>query len=104
LFVCTWLRATGVEAGVQKLLGHQQLNSTMVYARVYDRTVEDDYYTAMAVVEQRLDFGNSTIDTAKPIADFQELLERLEVPHLALKTRLTLVTQLREMLREMACA
>lgn len=39
---------------IQALLGHRRLNSTMVYARVHDRTVAGDYYTAMAVIEERL--------------------------------------------------
>ncbi|MDT8306748.1 MAG: tyrosine-type recombinase/integrase [Anaerolineae bacterium] len=39
---------------LQKLLGHQRLNATMVYARVHDRTVAADYYAAMAVIEKQL--------------------------------------------------
>jgi integrase len=39
---------------IQKLLGHKKLNTTMVYARAYDQTVEADYYAAMSRVEQRL--------------------------------------------------
>ena len=39
---------------IQKFLGHKRLNSTMVYARVHDQTVADDYYSAMERVEQRL--------------------------------------------------
>ena len=38
---------------IQKLLGHQRLNSTMIYARVHDRTVAEGYYAAMEVVEKR---------------------------------------------------
>jgi hypothetical protein len=33
----------------------QWLNSTMVYARVHNRTVAEDYYAAMDVVERRLE-------------------------------------------------
>ncbi len=40
---------------IQMLLGHKRLNTTLTYARVYDRTVAEDYYTAMAVVEKRLE-------------------------------------------------
>jgi len=40
---------------IQKLLGHRRLNSTMVYARVHNRTVAQDYFSAMAQVEQRLE-------------------------------------------------
>jgi integrase/recombinase XerC len=44
-------------ASIQKFLGHKRLNSTMIYARVHDRTVADDYYAAMDRIEQRLDVG-----------------------------------------------
>jgi site-specific recombinase XerD len=40
---------------IQQLLGHKRLNSTMIYARVHDRTVAQDYYAAMAAIEQRLE-------------------------------------------------
>ena len=36
---------------IQQLLGHKRLNSTMIYARVHDRTVAEDYFEAMSVVE-----------------------------------------------------
>jgi hypothetical protein len=40
---------------IQKFLGHKALSTTMVYARVHDHTVADDYYMAMERVEQRLE-------------------------------------------------
>ncbi len=40
---------------IQALLGHRRLNSTMVYARVHDQTVAQDYYAAMALIEKRLE-------------------------------------------------
>jgi hypothetical protein len=39
---------------IQKLMGHRELSTTMVYARVHDQTVADDYYRAMGSVERRL--------------------------------------------------
>ena len=39
---------------IQALLGHQRLNTTMVYARVHNETVAEDYFTAMEKVEKRL--------------------------------------------------
>jgi hypothetical protein len=37
------------------LLGHQHINTTLVYARVHDRTVAEDYYLAMEVIENKLE-------------------------------------------------
>jgi integrase/recombinase XerC len=39
---------------IQSLLGHQRLNSTMVYARIHDQTVADDYYAAMRLIENQM--------------------------------------------------
>lgn len=36
---------------IQKLLGHQYISTTMIYARVHDRTVETDYRQAMRQIE-----------------------------------------------------
>ena len=36
---------------IQKLLGHKHLNTTMIYARVSDATVEADYRSAMRQIE-----------------------------------------------------
>lgn len=38
---------------IQKLLGHEHLDPTMIYARVYDGTVEADYRKAMRIIEQQ---------------------------------------------------
>src|SRR5919108_6244935 len=40
---------------IQKFLGHKELSTTMVYARVHDQTVAEDYFAAMERVEQRLE-------------------------------------------------
>ena len=40
---------------IKEILGHRRLNSTMVYARVHNRTVAADYYAAMSVIEKRLE-------------------------------------------------
>lgn len=37
---------------IQKLLGHEHLDTTMIYARVWDTTVEADYRQAMAQIER----------------------------------------------------
>ena len=38
---------------IQKLLGHEQLSTTMIYARVHDPTVEHDYRQAIDQIERR---------------------------------------------------
>lgn len=39
---------------IQMLLGHKRLNTTMIYTRVHNETVVQNYYRAMAVIEERL--------------------------------------------------
>jgi len=36
---------------IQKLLGHQLISTTMIYARVYDATAEADYRRALTRIE-----------------------------------------------------
>jgi hypothetical protein len=36
---------------IQALLGHSRLNTTMIYARVHDKTVMADYFRAMEEIE-----------------------------------------------------
>jgi len=38
---------------IQKLLGHKMLSTTMIYARVHDHTLENDYHQAMTRIEQQ---------------------------------------------------
>jgi hypothetical protein len=38
---------------IQKILGHQHLDTTMIYARVLDKTVEADYQQVMHQIEQQ---------------------------------------------------
>lgn len=40
---------------IQKLLGHTNLNTTMIYARAYDETVMHDYFRAVRVIEDQSD-------------------------------------------------
>jgi len=45
---------------IQKLLGHRCISTTMIYAKVHDQSVSDDYYKAMERIETRLAFDNET--------------------------------------------
>ena len=82
---------------IQKLLGHRRLNSTMIYARVHDRTVGEDYYAAMAKVENRLTLATEIGETDGHTYLLQ-LIDRLTEPQLDLDTRLDLVAQMRAVL------
>ncbi len=44
---------------VQTILGHQHIDTTLGYARLYDGTVAADYYRAMARVEQQMSFNDN---------------------------------------------
>jgi site-specific recombinase XerD len=45
---------------IQKLLGHENINTTMIYARVLDKTLETDYHHAMHLIElQHLPFSTT---------------------------------------------
>ena len=61
---------------IQRFLGHKQLSTTMVYARVHDHTVAEDYYTAMEQVEQRLDLID-TIEESRTTTQAEELAAML---------------------------
>lgn len=50
---------------LQKFLGHQDINKTLIYARVYDETVRQQFAAAMAHIE------------AIPVADWPRQLEQL---------------------------
>jgi flagellar biosynthesis regulator FlaF len=82
------------------------LNSTMIYARVHDRTVAEDYYAAMAQIEKSLDLaagqapaaetGDASMAmSAKERVQLLELLNRLAEPQLDPEVRMNLVKQIR---------
>ena len=90
---------------IQKFLGHKELSTTMIYARVHDQTVADDYYTAMSQVEKRLELIGAPASTQEPIAENEraQLLEfttQLAAPELSTEIRLELVAHIREVLLE----
>lgn len=65
--LATRLLNAGMEiTRIQKLLGHEHVNTTMIYARVHDQTVEADYRSAMQLIErQQMPFSSTPI----PVAD-----------------------------------
>jgi len=88
---------------IQKFLGHKELSTTMIYARVHDQTVADDYYAAMQEVEKRLDLPIIQEGASVPIGESErtqllELTTQLELPELNLELRLEITAQMREVL------
>ena len=73
--LATRLLNSGMEiTRIQKLLGHEQVDTTLIYARVYDQTVEADYRHAMQRIErQQMPLSSTPI----PVADL------LANPHMA---------------------
>lgn len=88
---------------VQSLLGHERLDTTLGYARLYDGTIAADYYRAMSQIEKRLDLLGSQEEVTAPIgkderAQLLMLTTQLEQPELNLDARLSIVSQMREVL------
>jgi site-specific recombinase XerD len=85
---------------IQKLLGHRQIDTTLIYARVHDRTVAEDYYAAMTNIEKCLDpsvLVNTDLQmiSVNEHAQLLELVSQLAEPQLELDARLNLVEQMR---------
>ena len=85
---------------IQKLLGHHDLSSTLIYARVHDRTVADDYYAAMARIEKGLTPASKRPkprdeQTRKQLL---KLTRELAQPRLSRPARLGLAKQMRQVL------
>lgn len=75
----------------------------MVYARVHDQTVADDYFAAMTRVEQRLALEPQTAESAPTRGNQPQLLallDQLAVPTLEPTARLVVVPQLRSLLTQ----
>ena len=91
---------------IQRFLGHKELSTTMIYARVHDQTVADDYYAAMQKVEQRLDLlgeqENIQVSTTEneraQLLALLALTEQLAAPELGTEIRLDIVAQMRQVL------
>jgi integrase/recombinase XerD len=88
---------------IQKLLGHKKLNTTMIYARAHDQTVEQDYFAAMNRVEQRMELSNEHEKVSQwlPMNERVQLLaiaEKLAEPELSQASRLELVGQIYDVL------
>lgn len=57
---------------LQKFLGHQDINTTLIYARVYDHTVRDHFATTMAQIEG-IAISNRPIEVSEPVLSILEV-------------------------------
>lgn len=85
---------------IQKLLGHKRLNTTMIYARAYDETVEEDYFRAMSSVEKRMELLDEAEEKEEPVTEDAKgqilaLTEKLTEPELSAEERLVIAAQIR---------
>jgi len=93
---------------IQKFLGHKELNTTMIYARVHDQTVGDDYYSAMQKVEQRLDLVGDLEELESSIQDNKrvqllELIQQVVEPGLSVQSQIEIADRMREVLMDWQC-
>jgi len=67
---------------IQKILGHKNINTTMIYARAFNRTVADDFYAAMERVEKRLEIASGEEENTRD-GKLQDYLDQLAQPGLS---------------------
>ena len=86
---------------IQRFLGHKEIGTTMIYARVHDQNVAEDYFTAMERVEQRLDIVPPELEESIEVVNVQErnqileFAEQLAQPEISFSERLSIAEQLR---------
>lgn len=88
---------------IQRFLGHKTLDATMIYARVHNHTVAEDYFSAMERIEKRLGLLTDPEPAGKPLENGERnqllaLAEQLAEPELPHSDRLELVSQMRWLL------
>lgn len=88
---------------IQKFLGHKELSTTMIYARVHDKMVAEDYYAAMGLVEKRLELAGEPPEAPYQLGfnerdQLLQLVNQLAMPELNPEARLEVVAQMREVL------
>jgi len=88
---------------IQKFLGHKKFSTTMIYARVHDQTVADDYYAAMSQIERRLELSKDLPTIFENPASIErdqliQLIDELALPKLNLAERLEIVIWIRQIL------
>ncbi len=86
---------------VQLLLGHQHIDTTLSYARLYDGAVAADYFQAMLQVESRLALPEDNVAPPPGPAELLALVDALSAGALK-NTQAEIVRNLRSGLIELA--
>ncbi len=72
---------------IQRFLGHKELGTTMIYARVHDKTVAEDYFKAMEQVEQKLALPVNPVKSPSSTGELLFLVNSLQGTTLNLAQR-----------------
>jgi site-specific recombinase XerD len=88
---------------IQKFLGHKELSTTMIYARVHDQTVAQDYYAAISEVEKRLELVTPSEAAPQTFQKDQReqllvLAAQLTQPELSVADRLQIAAEMSRLL------
>jgi integrase/recombinase XerD len=88
---------------IQKFLGHKELNTTMIYARVHDQTVAEDYYAAMSQIEKRLELlrdqeNSPQLPHALTRSQLLDLTTKLSETELSQVERIQIAIQMRHLI------
>jgi hypothetical protein len=89
---------------IQRFLGHKRLSTTLIYARVHDHSVAEDYFSAMRRVEYRLEIvppelateiKAETVPVQLEVTQLMVWADRLAAPELGQKERLEIAEQIK---------
>jgi hypothetical protein len=89
---------------IQAFLGHKRLNTTMIYARVHDQNVAQDYFAAMNRVEQRMEIAPVVQEAENEVVKVPEnvqilvWVEQLAQPDLCQRERVEIADRLKQAL------
>jgi site-specific recombinase XerD len=64
---------------IQRLLGHKDIDTTLIYTRLYDSTVAAHYYRAVGEIESRSDLGGDASGQPLGSGELLALLDSLHV-------------------------
>jgi hypothetical protein len=62
---------------IQKYLGHKEIGTTMIYARVLDQTMADDYFKAMEKIEQQITLPAAVLNQPPSANEMLGLVKQL---------------------------